>query len=138
MSKNLKNAFIFLTAAILTALSVSDSRAANGTWTNVVSGGLWSATANWTNATVADGSANTADFNSINITTDPTVVHLDAAHTLGNLIFGDTTTASAAGWLLDNNAVPANILTLAGGTPTITVNALGTGTTVTISAVIAG
>jgi len=126
---------VLLVAIILLPFSAS---AANGTWTNVVSGGNWSAAANWSGATIADASGFTADFNTINITTDPTVVHLDSARTIGNLTFGDTTTSSAASWILDNNATAANTLTLAGGTPTITVNALGTGKTATVGPVIAG
>jgi fibronectin-binding autotransporter adhesin len=126
-------------AAMLALIALpSPLFAASGVWTNTASGGLWSATANWTNGIVADASGFTADFNSINIATDPTVVHLDSARTLGNLTFGDTTTSSAASWILDNNATAANILTLAGGTPTITVNALGTGKTATVGPVIAG
>jgi autotransporter-associated beta strand protein len=113
-------------------------RAANGTWTNTASGGNWSAAANWSNSILAAASGFTADFNSINITTDPTVVHLDSVRTIGNLIFGDTTTTSAAGWLLDNNGSAANFLTLEGGAPTITVNALATGRAATISATLAG
>ena len=112
--------------------------AASGTWTNAVTGGNWSATANWSNSIAADGSGFTADFNSINIATDPTVVHLDSARTIGNLIFGDTNTTSAASWTLDNNGSSANILTFAGGTPTITVNTLGSGKIATISATLAG
>jgi autotransporter-associated beta strand protein len=112
--------------------------AANGTWTNTASGGSWSAFANWNTSVIADGSGFTADFNSINIATDPTVVHLDSARTIGNLIFGDTGTNSAASWTLDNNGVGANVLTLAGGTPTITVNTLAGGKVATISATLAG
>lgn len=123
-------------AAVLT-LVASILHAANGTWTNTVSGGNWSAAANWS-STIADGSGFTADFNSINVTTDPTVVHLDSARTIGNLTFGDLTTSSAASWLLDNSGDSANVLTFDGGTPTITVNALGSGKTVTISATLAG
>jgi autotransporter-associated beta strand protein len=112
--------------------------AANGTWTNTSSGGNWSAAANWSNSIVADGSGFTADFNSINITTDTTVVHLDSARTIGNLIFGDVTTNSAAGWLLDNNGDSANVLTFEGGTPAITVNPLGSSKVANISAGLAG
>ncbi|BCU79763.1 autotransporter-associated beta strand repeat-containing protein [Luteolibacter sp. LG18] len=114
-----------------------EARAADGTWTTLTSGGLWSDTANWSGGTVADGSGSTANFNTLNITADNTV-HLDGARTLTNLIFGDTTTSSAGSWILDNNGNAANILTLAGTTPTITVNALGTGKSATISAVIDG
>ena len=112
--------------------------AAGGVWTNTASGGNWSAAVNWSNSLIADGSGFTADFNSINIVTDPTVVHLDSARMVGNLIFGDTNTTSAAGWLLDNNGTGTNVLTLAGGTPTVTVNALGSGKSATISATLAG
>ncbi|MGC4017320.1 MAG: autotransporter-associated beta strand repeat-containing protein [Luteolibacter sp.] len=113
------------------------AHAADGTWTNLTSGGLWSDTANWSGGTIADGSGFTANFNTLNLTADNTV-HLDGAHTLTNLIFGDTTTSTAGGWILDNNGNAANILTLAGTTPTITVNALGTNKSATISAVIDG
>lgn len=115
----------------------SKAHAADGTWTTLLSGGLWSDTANWSGGAIADGSGSTANFNTLNITADNTV-HLDGSHTLTNLIFGDTTTATAGSWILDNNGNSANILTLAGTTPTITVNALGTNKTATISAVIDG
>ena len=128
----------FVSGAFFVLFSLHTASAANGTWTNVINSGLWSAAANWSGGTVADAAGFTADFNSINITNDPTMVRLDSARTIGSLIFGDTTNSSAAGWVLDNNANAANILTLAGGTPTITVNALGTGKTATIGTVIAG
>jgi autotransporter-associated beta strand protein len=98
----------------------------NGTW--ITNGnGSWSDadTANWTDGLVADGSGYTADFNTLDLAAE-LVVSLAAPRTIGNLIFGDITPATAYGWTLDNAATPANILTLAGATPTITVNALGT------------
>jgi autotransporter-associated beta strand protein len=61
--------------------------------------------------------------------------------TIGNMIFGDLNTNTAAGWLLDNNSSTGNILTVAGNAPTITVNTLGSTTTnkiVTIVATITG
>jgi len=108
------------------ALQAADT---NGTWT-LDGNGSWSDTdtVNWSGGTVADGSGFTADFSTIDITADR-IVSLAASRSIGNLIFGDTTTATAAGWTLDNAATPANILTLAGTTPTITVNALGTANT---------
>ena len=117
--------------------SVPSAFAANGTWTNIISGGLWSGTANWSSGIVADGSGFSAIFNTIDITADNTV-HMDASHTLTTLTFGDTATGTAAGWTVDNNSVAGNILTLAGTTPSITVSALGAGKSVTISAVVAG
>ncbi len=112
--------------------------AASGTWTNGLSGGVWSAATHWSGGVVADGVGFTADFSAINITADPTVVHLDSARTIGSLSFGDTNTASAAGWWLDNHGVAANVLILAGPSPTITVNALASGRAATLSATLGG
>jgi autotransporter-associated beta strand protein len=106
------------------------------TWSNPA-GGQWGTAVNWLDNIVATGSGNNADFNTLNIIAD-TTIDLDAARTIGNLIFGDTDTSSAAGWTLANNSEPSNILTLAGATPTITVNGLGDTKTATISAVVAG
>jgi autotransporter-associated beta strand protein len=102
------------------------------TWTNTA-GGLWSMTGNWANGSIANGSGLGADFSALDLTTN-TTVHLDSARTIGSLIFGDTDITTPGGWILDNNGNAANTLTLAGGTPTITVNALGTGATATINA----
>ncbi|MES2922889.1 MAG: autotransporter-associated beta strand repeat-containing protein [Verrucomicrobiota bacterium] len=111
---------IFLAA--ITVLLVSQSaQAQSGTWTNPVSGGLWSDPANWNLLTVADGTDSTADFSTLDIAADNTV-SLDTVRTIGNLIFADATTPSN-NWIVDNAATPANILTLANtsGKPTITV-----------------
>ena len=130
----------YLTAARATArigglftfLSTIPLWAATGVWTSTGSGN-WSDTSRWSATPVADGAGFTADFNTINPTAD-VVVTLDTARTLGSLVFGDTTTVdSAAGWTLAGT----NTLTLA-TTPTITVNALGTGKSVEISAPLAG
>ena len=111
--------------------------ASDGTWTNDGSG-LWSDSGNWSGGTIADGSGFTADFSTIDVTADRTV-SLDTDRTLTTLIFGDTDAAgTAAGWLLDNNGNASNNLILDGTTPTITVNALGIGKAVEISAVIEG
>ena len=105
-------------------------------WTNTL-GGLWDTANNWFAGTIASGSGFTADFSQLDVTAD-TTVSLNSPRTIGNLIFADTNTNSAAGWVLDDNANPANTLTLAGTTPTITVNALGGGKNVTISAAVFG
>lgn len=109
----------------------------NGTWIQSTSGGLWSDPANWLNAIIADGSANSANFATLDLTTNNTV-HLDSPRTLSSLVFGDTNATSPAGWLVDNNGAAANSLTLAGTAPSITVNSLGTGATTTISAALFG
>ena len=106
------------------------------TWANPVSG-LWDTAGNWIASTIASGSGVTADFSQLDITSN-TTVSLNSSWTIGNLIFADTNTTSAAGWVLDNNANPANTLTLAGTTPTITVSNLAAGKNVTISATVAG
>jgi autotransporter-associated beta strand protein len=108
----------------------------SGVWSNSA-GGLWDTTGNWTGSIVATGTGSTADFNTLNITAD-TTVNLDAPRTIGSMIFGDTDVSSAAGWIVADNAVSANTLTLSGSTPTITVNALGEVKEVTISTVVAG
>jgi autotransporter-associated beta strand protein len=113
------------------------SLADNGTWTNTVTGQLWGDSANWLGGTVADGTTGSAFFNTLDIAAD-TTVRFNAARTINALILGDTFPASAGGWVLDNNSDGANILTLDGTTPTITVNAFGTGKSATISAILAG
>jgi autotransporter-associated beta strand protein len=125
-----------LVGSLLLLAGASSLKAGSGTWTNTASGGLWSATGNWLGGAVADGTGNTADFSTIDITANNTV-HLDASHTLSILKFGNTAISPAANWLLDNNGTAGNILTL-GTTPTITVNSLGAGQQTTISAVVAG
>ena len=118
---------------ILTAVGIAPALATNGTWTNTTSGGLWSTTTNWSGGVVANGTDGIADFSTLNITADDTV-HLDTARTIGQLKFGDTTASN--NWILDNNALATNILTLAvsSGSPTITVN----NDTATMNLVLAG
>lgn len=118
-----------------TLAGASLARAADGTWINA-SGGLWGTEGNWA-AEIATGAGATASFNDLDISGTVTV-SLDSPQTIGKLIFGDTVTSSAGNWVLGNNGTPANILTLAGDTPTITVNALGTNSYTRIDAVIDG
>lgn len=128
-------AFLLTVSAIL--IASPKTFAASGTWTQATSGGLWSDTTNWSGGIVADGSGSSGIFNTIDLVADNTV-HMDAAHALTSLTFGDTDTSTAANWTLDNNGTAGNILTLAGTTPSITVGALGAGKAVEISAVLAG
>ena len=106
-------------------------------WTGGAADTFWNTTTNWSPTLVPSGANVTADFSTIEIPADQPV-NLNSARTIGNLTFGDTDTATAAGWTLANNGVGGNVLTLAGSTPTVTVNALGTGKAVTISAAVAG
>ncbi len=109
----------------------------SGVWTNIASGQLWGVAANWSNSIVASGSAGTADFGQLDILGDVTV-NLEAPRVIHNLIFGDVNPVSAGGWTLANNGMAGNVLTLAGATPTVTVNSLGAGKGATISAVLTG
>ena len=129
------NLLIGTTAADVDAFYTPPA-AITATWTNPA-GGDWSTAGNWLDELAGNGSGNIADFSTLNLTAD-TTVHLDSPRTIGNLIFGDTDTSSPAGWTLGNNANAGNILTLAGTTPTLTVNALGGTKTATIRAVVAG
>ena len=114
------------------ALAARDTAlAVNGTWTDATSGGLWSTTTNWSGGIVANGTDGIADFSTLNITADD-AVHLDSARTIFHLLFGDTTPSN--NWILDNNGNAANVLTLGGSPPVITVN----NGTATISAALAG
>ena len=109
----------------------------SGAWIQPVSGGLWSQPVNWLNAVVADGSTSSADFSTLDLTADNTA-HLDSARTVNSLVFGDTDPTTPASWVLDNNGVAANTLTLGGTAPAITVNALGAGATASVQAQVAG
>lgn len=112
-------------------MSAGAACADSGTW-NVDAGGNWETPGNWLNGTVAGGSGYSADFNSKDITDDRTIT-LGSPVTIGNLIFGDTDTGTAAGWTLSGSD-----LTLDAVAPTITVNALGTGKSVTINTTVEG
>ena len=73
--------------------------AADGTWTQTTTGGLWSDIANWSAGTIADGSGFTANFSTLDLTAANTV-QLDSARTLTTLTFADTNTATAFSWNL--------------------------------------
>jgi fibronectin-binding autotransporter adhesin len=122
-----------LIVAAVVALPMA-AQAASGTWTDVNPNDWSNAnTASWLGGVIADGSGNTADFSTINLPADISVNVVDP-RTIGNMTFGDTEIATTpASWSLSG----ANI-TLAGGTPTITVGTLGTTKTVTINDILAG
>ncbi len=86
---------------------------------------------------IADGSTASADFATLDLAAD-NVVHLDSPRTINSAVFGDAGPATPASWIVDNNGVPGNVLTLDGAAPTITVGALGTGATSTIGVSLVG
>jgi autotransporter-associated beta strand protein len=126
----------FLLVAGSSLLAVSSAHAADGTWNSDVTNSLWGTDTNWSGNTIADGSGSTANFTN-DITGDRTV-RLNTDRTLTSVVFGDSDPATAGSWLLDNNGTSTNNLILAGTTPGIAVNALGTAKTPTISALIQG
>jgi autotransporter-associated beta strand protein len=108
-------------------------------WIDHVSGGLWSNPANWDGSVIADGAGAVPIFGNFDLTADNTVA-LDSPRTISGATFGDTDASSAASWTIDDGGNSANTLTLdaLSGTPTFTVNALGTDATATLGAVLAG
>ena len=88
----------------------------NGTWIGDADGNS-SETAKWTAGFPANGTGNTANFGTLNITANRTVT-LDASRTIGTVQFGDT--SGTQNWTLA--AANGRDLTLAATTPTITVN----------------
>ncbi len=122
-----------ITVGIMVAVAGADSAQAS-TWNSIVSGGVWSddTATGWNGTGVPNSNTATADFSTLNIT-NLTIVHLDGAYQVNKLLFGDVTT-SDFGWELDNNGLSANILTMSGTAPTITVN---NSRTATISAQLA-
>ena len=115
--------------------SYTVSNNVSGAWSQLVSGGLWSGSANWLNGAVANGAGNTASFSALDVS-GTNLVRLDSPRTLGGLTFGDTNTASAGSWVIDGNGDPANGFTLsvAAGAPNITVGALGSNASAGIAA----
>lgn len=118
-----------LLAALVLPVSLSlplaqSAIAADGTW-NVDGAGNWTSGVgtNWLNGIAAEGADFTAYFNAVNITGNR-VVTLTAPVTpitIGNLAFGDATTASHD-WTLNSSGGAVLTLQTTTGTPTITVD----------------
>jgi autotransporter-associated beta strand protein len=111
----------------------------NGTWIQPATGGLWNENANWSGGVIAAGVGASANFNTLDLTADNRV-SLDAPRTVGSLTFGDAAIATPASWTVDSAGNPANVLTLAvsSGSPTVTVNPLGTGASVNFEVPLGG
>ncbi|MEI8372366.1 MAG: autotransporter-associated beta strand repeat-containing protein [Planctomycetota bacterium] len=140
-----RSARIFISAMILVAFSVRGTTALAGTaylWQpSAPSTYSWVGPANWSPAIGYPGSGaavdDTADFSQQNIAGDIAVT-LDGNKTVNGLLFGDLNPASAGGWAINAGTPISSVLTLGGITPTITVNALGTGKYASINVPIAG
>ena len=111
-------------------------------WTNALNGdasGSWGVPLSW-NPNGIPGAADSADFTTLDITFD-SVITLDANRSINSLIFGDidpSTNSAVAGWTIDRGLLGTATLTLAGPDPTITVNDLSAGRSLTINAPLAG
>jgi fibronectin-binding autotransporter adhesin len=89
-------------------LQVTVGNFGSSAWTNNASGN-WSATGNWTNGAVANGSSFAADFSQVNLAADTTAT-LDSSRTIGSMVFG-ATSGSTHNWFLTSSG--GSILTLA-------------------------
>jgi hypothetical protein len=104
--------------------------AQSGTWSQAIAGTYnWSDPTDWANGVVADGSGNTATFETAGLTGAITVT-LDSNRTIGNLTFDNPTNMFS--WTLAGMST----MTLAGTTPTIEVN--NANITATINTTLAG
>lgn len=126
-----KISFVVLLSVLTVLITAPNLHAQSGTWINLVGGdasGNWSTAANWNGGGIADGADNTADFSTLDITTNSTVT-LDTARTIGNLLFGDVT--PDADWLLTAGTLT---LSVSVDSPTVTVN----NQTATIESMVSG
>lgn len=115
-----------LLLAVLAAAIAPAPAATVYVW-KTTTGGSWTTAANW-NPTGTITTDDTADFSTLNITADAAVT-LDGAQTVGNLKFGDATTASH-NWFLNTGTGGSLTLSVSTGVPLITV----TNQTATINA----
>ena len=105
----------------LAVVMVPNGVAQAQTWISTA-GGDYFVPGNWSGG-VAQGAGATADFNTLDITSD-LLVTLNSPLTIGNMIFGDTNTASGGSWGIETTTVPPAIITLdnGGSKPALTAN----------------
>jgi fibronectin-binding autotransporter adhesin len=82
------------------------------TWNNLA-GGNFDDSLSWTGG-VPNGTSAVADFSTLDLNGDVSVV-LDTPKTLGQILFGDTNTATAGTWELRTNTSPIPVITLDNG-----------------------
>jgi autotransporter-associated beta strand protein len=124
---------------IFSMWSVVRLSAATFTWTNVVGGnasGSWTNQANWSGAVLPTTTADTVNFNALNISANSTVT-LNGSQSVNVLNFGDTDASTAANWIVKPGS-PASVLTLGGTSPKVNVTGLGSGSAAVLSTVING
>ena len=112
--------------AVAVLMATQTVWAADGVWSSTAATGTWSTTTNWLTSIVATGAGSTADFNQIDVPASGINVSVDGTPIIGNLIFGDTNTSTAGGWLLtDGGSGYLYMEAASGAVPSITVNGLG-------------
>ena len=122
-------------SAFVSVLTLSGANWAypdDGAWIATTTGN-WSDSANWQDGLVAGGAGFTATF-AVDMPAAGITVAVDASQTIGNLTFGDLDPSTGGEWTLSGTGP----LTLAGTTPTITVDPLASGATAVLSTVVAG
>ena len=102
----------------------------SGVWTNTA-GGSWNTAANWSGNTIASGTDAVADFSTLGITANRTVT-LDAARTVGTMVFDDVD-ATKNTWAVNTGTAGPLTLATSTGTPVVSAK-VGT----SIGAVVAG
>lgn len=90
----------------------------SGVWINPA-GGSWTNPVNWRGEVVAGGIGQTADFSALNLTANTTVT-LDAAQTIGSLLFADT--VPDHNWALNPGAGGPLTMQVNSGVPTVSVS----------------
>ncbi len=120
----------FLCIASSVLLAAPLTHAASGTWLGT--SGDWGTAGTWSGGTLAEGTGFTANFTGVDISADQ-IINLEAARTIGNITFTDTTTSS-------NNLTisGANILTLDVASGASLIDVTQADRTLTISSQIAG
>ena len=123
-------------AALLTALSLMSAGAQTVyEWNTTTTPNSWATSGNWTvisgPGTTFPGINDTAAFTNLDITAATTVT-LDGNQVVNQMIFGDTVTNTAFGWVV--SAGTGTNLSIAGANPMITVNKLGGASIVNITA----
>jgi len=111
-------------AAVLVLLGVAGPGGAS-VW-NTDASANWSVAGDWTGG-IPNAADAIADFSTLNITATRTVTIDTTSRTVGSMIFADTTPTSS-GWIIAGSGGGQLTLDVTAGSPTVTVNNLGTGT----------
>jgi len=100
------------------------THAATFTWGTTTTPSSWASQGNWSTGTLPTTTGDTADFSQLDITAATTVT-LDGNQSVNQMIFGDTATNTAFGWVVSAGTPTTSTLAVGGVNPMITVNKLG-------------